>query len=258
MPMLAPFEGPMLKIERARHHLNDLRQTISDYQRRAKPEFVKTDRAVNPWELQISECVPKIIPIQIGDIAHSLRSSLDVMLCDIATLRGVGLSDMKFPFAASKAAFDDMLSAPASKHPFKKLGPDITSLIAACKPYVGGNIPLRGLHDINNQDKHRLVLPTVHFVSTGADMTPLLRNMTGLNVFSIGRMKVALNVGEPIADDTFYQHPSDAYVINDEAMIICFPKDFPLSGNVLTQMERITQAVAELVETFRVAVLNVG
>ena len=47
------------------------------------------------------------------------------MLCDIAHIRSVGLSDMCYPFASSPDRFDEMLSESTKKQPFKKLGDDI-------------------------------------------------------------------------------------------------------------------------------------
>lgn len=250
---LPPFVGPALKLARARHHYGEMCATIAAYQDRAEPIFVRSESPPHPWRIAISENVPPVVALQLGDIAHSLRSSLDVMLCDIAQVRNVGLSNLYYPFAADQAAFADMLTQPKSKQPFKKLGDDIIEIISDSQPYKGGNLYLRGLHDLNNQDKHRMAVPYVSFVSCTGNFKSVLADM-GLSLLVFGGVLVGITVGEDILiDERYVRHPSEEYSINDEPMVVCFPPNFVLSGNVVTVMNRLIETVEELHERLRAA-----
>lgn len=253
---MEPFEGPELKLERALYHLDDMARTIGEYQLRARPTFVKTDRAVDPWELRLGEPIPKIVCVQIGDIAHSLRSALDVMLIDIAAHRGVGVSDLHYPFAHSEQAFSDMLAGTPRKQPFLRLGPDVVALIEQSRPFKGGNTLLRSLHDLNIQDKHRMAVPIAQFVSTSAAMIPPHQLAPGIRVLQVGGFPVGITEGEPLPTALVGDDPYATYTINDSPMIICFPREFVIDGNVLTKMAHLADATAEMIETFRIAVLG--
>lgn len=247
---LKPFEAPELKIERARYHYAAMLETLLDYQAIAKPGFIKTERQSDAWQIDIDEPVPSIVALQLGDIAHSLRSSLDVTLCDLAAIRGIGLSDLTYPFAADENRFLEMLAAPKRKQPFKKLGADAINLIKESKPYGGGNVLLRGLLDLNNHDKHRMAVPYVSFVSTTGTNHKILSQYGG-SVIQFGGSLVGLNVGEPIPDEFFIGHPSNEYIINPTSMIVTFPTNYVLGGNIITVMGQVIDHVDHLVESFR-------
>lgn len=270
---LRPFEGPALKLERARHHYAEMYETIIDYQKRANPVFVKSDRKQNPWQIEISENVPPLVGIQIGDIAHSLRSALDVILCDIAHIRSVGVSDMCYPFASSADRFSEMMSEPPRKQPFKKLGADVIEIISESEPYINGNRLLRGLHDLNNQDKHRMAIPNVTFISCTTDtghgmsfFTPkdkwhILRQVITISYDDmlgirrgIGELPsnsldlVGYNIGEPLLfNEEYASHPSDVIRFNQTPMIVCFPAGFVLQGNVITIMGELIDYIDQLI-----------
>lgn len=247
---LEPFEGPYLKLERAGYHLADLRETITSYQARAVPEFIKTERETDPWEIAISEPPPVVVSLQVSDIAHSLRSALDVMMCDIAIIRNAGLSDMTFPFSGDANAFAERLAAPTKASPFKKLGQDVVDLIEAAQPYKGGNRLLRGLHDLNNADKHRMVVPVVSFASVTANQSAALSKKYGAPIIVLGGSLVAFSVGEPIFDCLFADHPSDCLSFNESTMRLMFPNDFVLTGHILETMEELVNSTFDLVQSF--------
>lgn len=98
-----------------------------------------------------------IAPI-IGDALHNARSALDVMLCDIARLRKKSTDKVKFPFAVDEEKLKQRLDA----SPYPRLGQDVREAILRVKPYrEGGNKTLRKLSDLNNLDKHELLVPTI-------------------------------------------------------------------------------------------------
>jgi hypothetical protein len=247
---LPPFEAPELKIERARQHYTDVLITLMDYQAIAGPHFVKTSRDTDPWQVEVMQPVPSILALQLGDIAHSLRSALDVTMCDIALLRGVGLSDMTFPFATDEARFLAMLADSNKKQPFKKLGEDIVGQIKAARPYGDGNELLRGLHDLNNHDKHRMSVPIASFVSTTSTFSGL-RNLLGIEVVSVGGPLVGLDIGVPLRDDPYVGDPREAFIFNPKSIIVTFPRDYVLRGEIADVMGRMIDEVDSLISRFK-------
>lgn len=248
---LEPFVAPELKLDRARYHYAAMLETLIEYQYRARPTFVKTERTVNPWQIEISEPVPNIVALQLGDIAHSLRSSLDVTMCDLAVIFGKGLSDMVYPFAIDETRFLEMLEEPNKKQPFKKLGSDVLEIIKESKPYAGGNNLLRGLHDLNNHDKHRMAVPFVSFVSATGTWNKFLGS-SGMCIKMLGGGPlIGLDVGIPLDDDHFDDDPSTEYIFNPTSMIVTFPRDYVLLGNVITVMGELIDHVDELIGKFR-------
>jgi len=267
---LKPFEGPILKINRASTHLQELEAVIDDYRSRAIISYIPYPPDPQRWTLNVSEEPPYAIPIVIGDICHNLRSALDIMICDIASLRGAGLSDMEFPFKETKAVFEEYLKKAPKDCKIKKLGSDIVDMVADLRPYRDGNTLLRGLHDLNNQDKHRLVIPTVHFLgvtgnlgATVMEMIRLGRKGQGLPdapmagpIISIGGPPVALVPGEPIKT-TGDLNPDVEFPLGSGKLFVDFPTGLPATipfqgSEVIGKMKELCHAVSEVVKTFAI------
>lgn len=256
----APFKAPKMKIERARDQIEELAAIIYDFEYSARLEFVKTDRDKDPWELALLDPIPDIIPVIAGDIAHNLRSALDVMMCDAADSLGVGLSDMNFPFFVDQGGFESALDDRKKRNaPFRKLGQAFIDKIRELKPWRGGNDQLRGLHDFNNQDKHKLMLPATSFVSTTSNMTIFQKKAFGVDILDVTGSLVALSIGEPIDSDWFYEHPSESYTINRRSLRLLFSEEgvFPrllvvdqlasladMTENIVSEFEELTHQLS--------------
>lgn len=88
-----------------------------------------------------------------GDALHNLRASLDLAACELARANGESDKNVHFPFAERAEDLDLMVK---TKN-FRRAGPDAVRLLHTLKPYTGGNIALRALHDLDVQDKHRTI-----------------------------------------------------------------------------------------------------
>jgi hypothetical protein len=80
-----------------------------------------------------------------------------------------------------------------------------------------------------------------------------MKKLTGADVISIGGPLVGLDVGEPLRDMSFSDHPSEAYTFNPTPMIVCFDPSSPLTGNVITVMGEVISTVDALLQRFRAA-----
>ncbi|MEO5598898.1 MAG: hypothetical protein ABIQ66_09790 [Novosphingobium sp.] len=98
---------------------------------------------------------PRHLVLVLGDAVHNLRSSLDLMICDIARIRGKSTDGIKFPFAADEIKFEKIMK----KGEIRRIGEDVKQAIIALQPFKGGNLPLRLLHDLDIMDKHDLIIP---------------------------------------------------------------------------------------------------
>lgn len=168
-----PFQGPILKIKRAAKHINECNEMHKAWsptrvgleligESEDRKQWVYTTIVENPATLEYS--------LALGDAIHNLRSALDLLICDVARLRGKAVSEVKFPFSADRAALDVILD----KAPFRRIGADVVTAIAAERPYkTNGNVLLRGLHDLDLADKHRLLL--VAHTGVQVEFTPTAR-----------------------------------------------------------------------------------
>ncbi len=236
---LPPFAGPNLKIDRAYRHFDELSDLVTQYQTKARKAFVPVQGEERAWTLQADQ-PPAELAIILGDIAHSLRSALDVMLCDIARLRDKGLSDIAFPFADSEIKWENKLSASKRDEPWLKLGEDVVKAVSDLKPYRQGNLYLRGLHDINNMDKHKIVCPVAALLSVEADPTfhinaYLRKTMDEIGkvdepipiIMMAGGIPVKFEIGEIWRCGPDDPHPMQQFPLDRSRLIPKLPNELP-------------------------------
>ncbi len=150
------FEGSKLKLDRAIVHLAALEELFTTYDGVIELKYKPIDGDKEHFILGFEPSPPVEIPLIIGDAVHNMRAALDLMICDIDANNGFD-RDSAFPFAKSETAFLEILS----KKKYFRLGEDIIGLIKELKPFLGGNLDLYALHDLDIIDKHRLVIPTM-------------------------------------------------------------------------------------------------
>jgi hypothetical protein len=155
---LAPFVGPRLKIERAFRHIRELSYAANQYVQTTTTNFGPYDPEAKGRRIQFSQPMPPMTGCIVGDAAHNLRSALDVLVCDVARLRGVPTSNVRFPLGVDEPGFEQRLK----NCQIPRIGDDVATVIRSLRPYRSGNKALRDLHDLDVQDKHELVVP-VHF-----------------------------------------------------------------------------------------------
>lgn len=114
---IKPFDGPRLKLRRARYHIGDLAEQIRAYLKR-EPFYLEIE-AQKPgenwafgkkWTLKVREEVPPDFSAVIGDVVHNLRASLDVLACELVRANGQSDDGVYFPFADSAAELENMIA----------------------------------------------------------------------------------------------------------------------------------------------------
>ena len=148
------FEGPKLKIARAKHHIADYRSAFATLRDlnivRIEPEIDPETRNT-VLKVRLAQPMPGDLRLTAADALYNLRSALDQAVCSCVRLVGESPKDTYFPHGSDKARFEVQL-----REKCKKVPEPVRHAIAALEPYHGGNgYLLRVLHDLNLVDKHR-------------------------------------------------------------------------------------------------------
>lgn len=98
----------------------------------------------------------------VGDIIHNLRAALDLMAAELCRLNKESDDGVYFPFCETA----DKLAEMIKRRKFDRAGPAAVRLLTELKPYKGGNAALRGIHDLDIQDKHQSLIPNVMTVAS--------------------------------------------------------------------------------------------
>jgi hypothetical protein len=162
--LYSPFEATRLKLRRARSHIDELSEYVTEYLRR-DPFYMEI--VVDPgfrngrkWLVTVREEAPPYVSTIIGDAIHNLRTSLDILACELVIANGGSDNDVYFPFASSA---DDLEEKIRKRH-ITRSKPGVVELIRKSKPYIGGNYTLRALHDLDITDKHRALIPVIDVI----------------------------------------------------------------------------------------------
>nr|WP_166179168.1 hypothetical protein [Altererythrobacter segetis] len=158
---MAIFSSAHLKLKRARQHITEL-EVLLDTHLRENPitsEFVPgTGGGPEGWSPTTKITVPpapELAPAIVGDIIHNARTALDHMASEMARLNNQPDRGVYFPFAENAAGLEEQIK----KKNFKRCGAAAVALLRTFKPYKGGNIELRAVHDLDVLDKHRALVP---------------------------------------------------------------------------------------------------
>lgn len=164
-------KGARLKIKRADKHIAELESCINrlknalvvsaHFDAERGFEFIKCDFASED-----DRAVLDHLPVVLGDIVHNLKCALDYVWQE-TTARLIPSRDWrktKFPCFPTPDALERALGE-------LQINIDAPNffrfLISDIEPYGGGNFAIRPVHEIDRRDKHRLLIPVVHYSSIG-------------------------------------------------------------------------------------------
>ncbi len=186
-----PLDGPRLKVRRAKGQLDALRRAEQAFWKKSGYEAVKAER--NPktgndvYRMSVEFSPPIQFGVQIGEMAHNLRSALDGLAHQLALLNPKTKTPARttqFPvFLWGRTSKVDCHGKPLRQFYGKRKGrgqgekmikellPEHQTIIKRLQPYkrVGRHHtkrpwlsfarshPLYLLTEINNADKHRLI-----------------------------------------------------------------------------------------------------
>jgi hypothetical protein len=169
----------VLKLNRARHHLDDLNSEITTWSKSNHYRISKQRDPNRPEYLDIFAVVEKVpldpISLLIGDVLHNLSGALDHLAYALAEANPANAKPLakeiaehsEFPIigdinskriaGAGQRMFDE-----AKRKKLRGITPEAQAVIEELQPYQRGNKftsdPLWTLYELSNIDKHRLLL----------------------------------------------------------------------------------------------------
>jgi hypothetical protein len=205
------FDSPKLKISRASAHIEELAKEISDFFESNQYRFI-TEKDADPVfsviKLQDGGPLPEKISLIIGDVVHNLRSALDHLACGLI-IRKEGsqalgsLRDVYFPITKDMATFEKKVK---DVNGILRAGNDVVDAVRALKPYGCGNDGLATLHDLDNRDKHRLIIPIAE-ATVSSNLSIVVGSPDG------GTFTFFIGSDEHVDfDEVLWRGPSDSFV----------------------------------------------
>jgi len=160
------FRDARLKVKRANQHINELQRVLADFRetdfyRVVVEDDLQTGRSMVVGDM--AKAMPECVPAIIGDAAHNLHATLDLVAHEVVALNGGSdkqVEAAKFPFREKRK---ELVTA-FPQGPINIAGADIRDLILdEIRPHKdeGGNLPLYALHDLDILDKHQALVPVL-------------------------------------------------------------------------------------------------
>jgi len=159
------FEGAYLKLERARAHIYELEARLKEFVGRepyAAAIEQNQDGSLSLF-LELREPLPQPLGLVIGDAIHNIRTALDHATWALVGLdRGTQDRWTKLP-ASSTNQVDYESMCRGMKTPRD----DTKNFLVGLKVYPGGNENLLAIHQLDNMDKHQVLVPHIAAAAIG-------------------------------------------------------------------------------------------
>ena len=259
--------GPLAKIERAKHHIDDLNGQAEAYAcQRPLRVYRSTDGKTNKVSYVVKNKipVPRSLALVIGDAVHNLRSALDLLafalVGDKCPTPGQQ-RQVQFPFSTSA----DRLEATINSRHINRAGEKVVREIMKLKPYPDGNEMLQAIHDLDLADKHKLIIPTT---ASGAmmvaDLTKLMPEHPGFpdkGATLVLNENVRFDIDLPQAQGNRRARRASRLATTPEretefkfACIVCFGEgqalpNQPVVPNLVSLTDEAERAVSVITET---------
>lgn len=149
--------GADLKIKRAKEHISDLETLITTFKSGDPYGVVKeldASTGNNVFRFRQKQSIPAEIPLRTGEAIQNLRSALDYVVWALVENNGARPTrNTCFPVGEDAKKYKSR-----SHGKVKGVCQHAIDAIDLTKPYKGGTEALWQLHELNNFDKHRLLL----------------------------------------------------------------------------------------------------
>jgi hypothetical protein len=254
--------APTLKINRAAHHLSNLKGKIETflaqkpfklmirYKRKAGrvEAFSKTDIPI-----------PACFALIIGDAIHNLRAALDLTLYSMAVDRSPSPDKIEFPFPRKPTGLGGALNS--SQAIFA--GTKVVETIRRFQPYPGGDPILCNIHFLDARDKHRLLILARHTpeLSIGELAAERFNNLSRVKFVADGAIiRYVGDENSPVMSMGVRFATRDMADSEEEAATQCafeiaFGKgqpfaDFEVLGTLDGAVNKVKEVVAAMIEAY--------
>jgi hypothetical protein len=253
-----PFAGAHIKLARARHHRDDLNAQTEAFLKpdgelphgvafdRSRERGILTVRASFIAETQ----APSHLGAIAADLANNLRTALDHFVATLKRVHGASANQVRqggFPVA--RAAEDFAERAPRALAGLPADSP-AWQAIQDAQPFHAEDPsahPLAVLVDLNNADKHRLLLPTYAYatVADGLGLIEVLEPKRVMSSVAFWRSGEPLNDGTQLAVLKFGPGASDCPVRASQDAVLALSWGDPTATR--TTFDAMIAAVEDLV-----------
>ena len=187
-----PLSDARLKIEWAKSYIRELEKAITVFSQ-SKPYVVIEERKPETGEklikIRLNANTPTEVQRLAGNAVTDLRSVLDYLVCELATLNGYAdLKGVEFPIAGCRKEFE----SPVTQGKIKKLAAPARSAINQIEPYKGGqHAEIWALNELRRKGIHRTIIPIGHAAAPGGQLfsNPAQQEVSALTFpFGVRRM----------------------------------------------------------------------
>ena len=217
-PSDAPFAGAYMKLHRAAQFIQELEAERQRYEA-SKPYIGRLHEREDSVDVEIAwNGAGLLVGAILGDAVHNIRSALDLLACELVRMNQKSDNKVSFPFASEEAKLDEQII----NCKFHKAGQAAVDLLRSFAPYRGGNDDLRAVHDLDIQDKHRIIIP---FEQTAHATVTARYNQL---------------------------RPTDGQVDIDAKVAFLFPDESVLAGReVIQTLTQMASLVSSMVDAFK-------
>ena len=229
------FTGVRIKVERAKHHFRDLEARIERFNQTEPyrtPIYCELDTGDVVSRFEVTEQPPHLWGAIAGDCVHNLRSSLDLLVCEMLRAGGTEVErHHKFPVFKSETSYTNAFK-PGPPGEIKGIPKCAVNLIKDAKPHEGPDNPFGMLHKLDIADKHHLLVPVV-VAHEGTTSSYTMADVLGAYLGATDSGVTTINLFEiPSAQSMGFIVPRDALPLEDGAVIYRIPahlRDTPLA-----------------------------
>jgi hypothetical protein len=253
------LDSARIKIERAKEHVRDLEALVLAF-KSGNPYGVVPELDSNTGErvfrFRATQSIPAEISLRAGEVIQNLRSALDCVVWALVEANGAKPGrNTYFPIAENAQKYK-------TQSPRKVQGMCQAAIdaIGLTKPYKGGTEALWQLHELNNIDKHRLLLAA----GIGFRVTVQQQFGRAFMVGAAGRGSVLLpnpivivdrtpsNAIFPVIDGTeIFTLPAEPNVDPQFTFEVAFNEPPIIEGEpILPFLHQLTDLVSGIVESF--------
>src|SRR5829696_2325940 len=156
------FTGVRIKVERAKEHFRDLQARYERFLEAKPYRAIRDDESHTGdllWRVEVSEQPPLYGSAIAGDCVHNLRSSLDLLVCEMVRAEGNPVQKHTgFPIFRSAEAYANAFKS-GDTGKVDGAPKCAVDLIMKSEPYEGPDNLFGMLNQLDIADKHKLLMP---------------------------------------------------------------------------------------------------
>jgi len=231
-----------LKIERAKHHVNDLNRKITNYLAQKPFELVFVRVKDSNWATPILKSqvpIPPEFSLIIGDAAHNLRAALDHIIWKMVGHLAKAPENIQYPFP-TKAVCNERFRSTVMGREIQRAGENVVNTIITLNAQPGGDDLIYGVHTLDIADKHKLIVTVAESATLQRRLCVPANPELAVNWRGLTWMRTTSN------------HPPDGWVEEkakvQPAFFIAFGDGDPFVGQeVVTVLRKMTDRISEAV-----------